>query len=552
MLRKRDGQRLSKVTVLVTGKLDDTCLSLLKNPPSDLDPGVPVELVVKADCSRAELMSSVGSCDVLLTRSETNVDREVIDAAPNLSVIARAAVGYGNIDVDYATVRGVLVVNTPGKNTNSAAELTLGLLLNMARHIPEADETMKKGGWDRHRFTGTELLGKRIGIVGLGNVGHRVAKFCNGFDMEVFAYDPYISDEVFRRYRVNQCSSVNELLDAVDILSVHVPLNKETRGMFSKDNLRQLRRGAWVVNAARGGVIAENDLLALLEEGHIACAGIDTWEDEPSPLPSLVQHPRVVATPHIGASTVEAQQRIGETIAVQILKALRGEIVDYPVNLPNLSVLPGEADRNASVLLEKMGRMLAQLHEFRPESLTLRIPESYEPKIHELLSISAIKGYLSHTSDDFVSYVNARLLFQNRGLSLSIEPSLGQDGGGRSAGLIQLEVNGSSARDRVALGAVLYEGRVPRITLINEFEFESEPSGELLVVTNLDRPGVVGNIGMFLASLNVNIAQFDLSRNQTGGEAMSIIRIDSAVDDKDIARLEKIQNIIRVKRITGL
>jgi D-3-phosphoglycerate dehydrogenase len=477
----------------------------------------------------------------------------VIDAAPHLSVIARAAVGYGNIDVDYATQQGALVVNTPGKNTNSAAELTLGLLLNMARQIPSADETMKQGGWDRHRFTGSELLGRKIGIVGLGNVGHRVAKFCNGFDMDVYAYDPYVSADVFRRHKVTQCADIDEMLAIVDVLTVHVPLNKETKNMFSKENMKRMRKGAWVVNAARGGVIVEDDLFDLLESGQIARAGIDTWEDEPKPATKLVRHPRVVATPHIGASTFEAQKRIGETIAVQILKALRGEIVDYPVNLPNLSVLPGVADRNASVLLEKMGRMLAQLHEFRPLGLVLRIPPEFDPSIHELLCISAIKGYLSHTSDDFVSYVNARLLFENRGLSLKVEASEGRPNrGSRSIGDLQLEVNGSASKDHVVLGAVLYDGRIPRITLINEFEFETEPSGELLVVTNFDRPGVIGNIGTFLASMNVNIAQFDLSRNQTGGEAMSIIRADSAVSDKDLVQLEKIQNIIKVKRISGL
>jgi D-3-phosphoglycerate dehydrogenase len=551
MLRKREGRSVEKVTILVTGMLDESCIELLRNPPVDLRLPYPIELVIRPDCSRKDLLSLVPDADVLLTRSETTVDKEVIDAAPYLSVIARAAVGYGNIDLDYATLHGALVVNTPGKNTNSAAELTLGLMLNMARHIPAADETMKHGGWDRHRFTGTELMGKKIGIIGLGNVGHRVAKFCNGFDMDVYAYDPYISADVFRRHRTTQCSSVDEILEIVDILTVHVPLNKETKNMFRADNLSRMRKGSWVVNAARGGVVVEEDLFQLLESGHLDRAGIDTWEDEPQPIAKLVKHPKVVATPHIGASTVEAQQRIGETIAVQILKALRGEIVDYPVNLPNLSVLPGQSERNASVLLEKMGRMLAQLHEFRPQNLILRIPAEFDQKIHELLCISAIKGYLSHTSDDFVSYVNARLLFENRGLSLRVESAVGS-GSPRSMRDLQLEVAGSAAKDRVLLGAALYDGRVPRITLINEFEFESEPTGELLVVTNFDRPGVVGAIGGFLAKLNVNIAQFDLSRNQTGGEAMSIIRVDSVVDSSELLTMEKIPNIIRVKKISGL
>lgn len=551
MLRRKDGQMVDKVMVLVTGKIQDESLNTLAHPPEDLKLPVPIEVVNRPDCSREELLKLVGQADVLLTRSETTVDAQVIDAAPRLSVIARAAVGYGNIDVDHATRKGMLVVNTPGKNTNSAAELTLGLLLNMARKIPEADETMKQGGWDRHRFTGVELMGKKIGIVGLGNVGHRVAKFCNGLDMDVYAYDPYISAEVFRRHKTTQCGTLDELLGIVDILSVHVPLNAETKAMVAAEQLSKLRAGAWVINAARGGVIVESHLLEALQSGQIACAGIDTWEDEPEPLAALVRHPRVVATPHIGASTFEAQNKIGQTIVVQILKALRGEIVDYPVNLPNLSVLPSQTDRNMSVLLEKLGRMIAQLHEFRPQSLILRLPSEIDSKLHELLSISVIKGYLSHSSDDFVSYVNARLLFEGRGLSLAVETSEGGRGL-RSQREIQLEVLGAAAKEQILLGAQLYEGLMPRITRIDDFEFESEPSGDLLVMTNQDRPGVIGNVGAFLAARNVNIAQFDLSRNQTGGQAMAIIRVDSQVELVELKKMMDLPNIIKVKSIRGL
>ena len=551
IVRRRDGHSISKVTILVTGKLDDTCLDILRNPPPELALSVPIELINKPDCSRKELLEAVPTADVLLTRSETTVDKEVIDLGKNLSVIARAAVGYGNIDVDYATLQGALVVNTPGKNTNSAAELTFGLMLNMARQIQNADETMKKGGWDRHRFTGTELLGKKVGIIGLGNVGHRVAKFCNGFDMDVYAYDPYVTPEVFRRNRVTQCQTKEEILETVDILTVHVPLNNETKGMFCKADLLKLKPGSWVINAARGGVVVEEDLYELLESRHISCAGIDTWEDEPLPLQKLVRHPLVVATPHIGASTHEAQKRIGEAIAQQILKALRGEIVDYPVNLPNLSVLPSAAERNMSVLVEKLGRMLAQLLHFNAQSLVLRVPADLDAKNHELFCISAIKGYLSHNSDDFVSYVNARLLFENRGLSLRVETCAGS-GTGRSLREIQLEASGPKAKDRIVLGAVLYEGHVPRLTLINEFEFEMEPAGELLVITNKDRPGVIGSIGTFLGSQNINIAQFDLSRNQTGGEAMSIIRTDARLNHVQLQSMERLPNLISVKSISGL
>ncbi len=549
MVRRGEGEAVKSVKVLVTGKVHASCLKILEEPPPELALGVPIELDLRPDCPRAELFEHVKTADVLLSRSETTVDQEVLSAGDQLSVVARAAVGYGNIDVDFATQKGVLVVNTPGKNTNSAAELTLGLLLDMARHITPAHGNMKKGGWNRHQFTGIELLGKKIGIVGLGNVGHRVAKFCNGFDMDVLAYDPYISTDVFRRHRVTQCQELGELLEQVDILTVHVPLNKETKGMISQKELVQLKPGAWVLNAARGGVLHEPDLLTALESGHVACAGIDTWEDEPTPLRGLVEHPKVIATPHIGASTQEAQIRIGETIAVQILKALRGEIVDFPVNLPNLTVLPDIASRNMAVLLEKLGRMLAQLHDFRPTSLTLRVPSELSPDLYELLSVSAIKGFLAHSSDEFVSYVNARLLFESRGLELN---TVSKEGSERPAREILLELSGEEKQEQVRLGGALYDGKIPRITLINKHEFEMEPSGDLLLVSNEDRPGVVGNVGSFLSQESLNIAQFDLSRNTTGGEAMALIRTDGRLKKEAVARMEELPHVIRVRRIFGL
>lgn len=551
VLRRKEGERAEGVRILVSGKLHPVCLETLQNPPPDLTLSVPIILDLRPDCTREELFAALPNADVLLSRSETDVDHAVIEAAPQLSVIARAAVGYGNIDVAEATRKGVLVVNTPGKNTNSAAELTMGLLLEMARHISAADVSMKHGAWDRHRFTGTELCGKRIGIVGIGNVGHRVARFCNGFEMEVFAYDPYVSADVFRRHKATQFQSLDELIASVDILTVHVPLNDETRGMIGARELEKLHMGSWVVNAARGGVVDEDALFECLESGHLAYAGIDTWEGEPRPARRLVEHPRVVATPHIGASTEEAQVRIGQTIAVQILKALRGEIVDFPVNLPNLSVLPDLEARNISVLLEKMGRMLAQLHDFRPKVITLRIPAEVPEKLYELLSISAIKGYLSHTSDDFVSYVNARMLFENRGLSLRLENKEGTD---RPSKEILLEIAGDQVCDAVRLGAVLYEGRIPRLTLIDDFELETEPAGELLVVSNEDRPGVIGAVGTFLAQESINIAQFDLSRKQamSGGKAMSVIRTDGRVPREALGRMEKLPHVLKVRRITGL
>lgn len=538
----------SKVKVLITGKLHDVALQILKNPPHELALSLPLELRYLPDCSREELLKEIVDSHVLISRSETDVDADVLRAGKVLSVVARAAVGYGNIDCDLATELGVLVVNTPGKNTNSAAELTLGLLLSVLRKIPAAHATVSKGGWNRHAFTGRELAGKTIGLVGLGNVGHRVAKFARGFDMRVLAYDPYIADEVFRRNHAERKNTLEELLAECDVLSVHVPLNSETKGMIGEIELRKMREGAVVINAARGGIISEQAILKLLDEGFLAGAGIDTFDNEPKPNAALVGHPKVIATPHIGASTEEAQFRIGETTAVQVFKALRGEIVDYPVNLPHVSILGSGPVRHFTVLAEKLGRIATQILDFQPTRMRLQVQADLKKEDLNVLRLSAVRGFLSHSSDEFVSYVNADRLLSKRGLSLEVE--FGNERAVRNG--IVLEVEGSATNERVVVGALLYDGQHPRLCLINDFVFEIEPEGELLVLQNHDRPGVIGDLGTYLSQRKINIAEFELSRNRPGGMAMSLLRVDGELTSEVILGLRKLPNVITARKISGL
>lgn len=552
MLRHTTGATApQKIKILITGKLHDVALELLKNPPSELSLNLPTDLVYLPDCSRDVLMREVADAHVLISRSETDVDRDVLSAGKLLSVVARAAVGYGNIDVEAATEAGVLVLNTPGKNTNSAAELTLGLLLSVIRNIPRAHSSTSAGGWNRHEFTGTELLEKTIGIVGLGNVGHRVAKFCRSFDMRVLAYDPYIAEDVFRKHGAERRSTLEELLAECDVLTVHTPLNKETKGMIGEIELRKLKKNAVVLNAARGGIINEKALVKLLNEGYISGAGIDTFENEPKPLNELVSHSHVVVTPHIGASTHEAQYRIGHTVAVQTLKALRGEIVDTPVNLPHVSVLGTEASRRYAVLAEKLGRVAAQICDFNPRELRLVVAADLKSEEMQLLRISAIKGFVSPSSDEYVSYVNAERLLARRGLNLTLEFASTESTSVRRNGL-ELRVEGSAAHESTSVGAVLFGNEHPRLCSINDFLFEIEPEGEMLVLQNHDRPGVIGDIGSYLARNQINIAQFELSRNRRGGMAMSLIRIDGTLESELLTGMRKLPNVIGVKMVSGL
>jgi D-3-phosphoglycerate dehydrogenase len=375
-----------------------------------------------------------------------------------------------------------------------------------------------------------------------------VAKFARGFDMRVMAYDPYIADEVFRRNGAERATSLEEMLAQCDVLTVHTPLNKETKGMIGDIELRKLRPGAIILNAARGGIVSEKALLKLLDEGYIRGAGIDTWDDEPKPLPALLGHARVVATPHIGASTDEAQVRIGETVALQILKALRGEIVDYPVNLPHVQVLGTGVARNWAVLAEKLGRVAAQLFDFRPQHLRVCVPAGMSDAEAQILRLSAMKGFLAHSSDEYVSYVNAERLMARRGLGVTVEASNGEG----ARGGMMLEVQGAEAGEIAEVGAVLYNGRHARLCYLNGFEFEIEPEGEMLLLQNHDRPGVIGDVGGYLARSSINIAQFELSRNKRGGMALSVVRIDGSLDAETVAGLRKLPNVISARTVTGL
>jgi D-3-phosphoglycerate dehydrogenase len=529
---------MPRTKVLITGALHESAIDGFK-ARKDFD------VTYAPDCSRDELMKLVPSCSVLVTRSETDVDRAVIDAAPDLKVIARAAVGVGNIDIDHASAKGILVINCPGKNTNSAAEMTLALLLAMFRNVPQAHQKMKDGGWDRHRFSGRELRGKRIGIVGLGNVGHRVAKFARGFDMEVFAYDPYIAPGVFERNEAKPCHDLKEMARQVDILTVHVPLNKETKGMVTGDILDAMPKGSYVVNAARGGIIGEKDLVARLESGQIAGAAIDTWETEPKALPALLNHAKVWAAPHIGASTLEAQIAIGETVLRQVEKAVEGGVVDYPVNLPNVGVIDSPLLKSYAVLAEKLGALVGQILSFNPTTVTLSYRGDLAKLDHSIVRLSFMKGYTQQVVDGHVSFVNVEAHMEKLGVKLT-EHTDPEFQSYKSA--LKVRVLGGEGKE-LTVGGVVFDDRMLRLTLINDFFFELEPSGDLVIIENNDRPGVIGDVGHFLASRQINIDSFNLSRNRQGGFAMAIIKVDAHVTPDLVKAMHDIKNVTKVHAV---
>lgn len=521
--------------LLITGALHQVAQDGFKEYPGfhvDYSPDLP----------RGEILKKIKNVHILVTRSETTIDRELIDAAPELKVIGRAAVGVGNIDIPYATAKGILVINTPGKNTNSAAEMTMAIMLSMLRNVPESQAKMKSGGWDRHKFVGNELRGKTIGLVGIGHVGHRVAKFCRGFDMEVLGYDPYIGPAIFQKHGVVRCDSLTELVEKVDILSVHVPLNAETRGMIDFELIKKMKKGSWLVNAARGGVIEEEAIISALEINHIAGAAIDTWDNEPNANPELVADDRVYVAPHIGASTVEAQRAIGLTIVEQIIKAIEGGVVDHPVNLPSVGVVDSQLMKPYTVLAEKLGSFAAQILEFNPVKVSISYRgDLAEEEDHSFIKLGFKKGYASRAVDTYVSYVNADNLFDNLGVTIEEDLDPNFDGY-RSA--IKMKIFGENG-EKLTVGGIVFDGEYPRISLVNDFYFEVDPQGHFIVMENNDKPGVIGAVGTLLSENNVNIDSFDLSRNKKGGKAMALIKVDTALSVPQKRALSKLDHIER-------
>lgn len=528
-----------KAIVLITGAIDQRAVKKLQETSS-------LKVLYEPDCSRETLERLVPTAKVLITRSETKIDAGLIDLAKELKVIARAAVGVANIDIDYATQKGILVLNTPGRNTNSAAELTLGIILSLMRKIPQAHQKVKSGGWDRHTFIGNELRGKKLGIVGLGNVGHRVAKFAHGFDMEVFGYDPYIAPEKFSRHDVVSLPSLQDLAATVDILSVHVPLNRETKGCVNQEVLGAMKPGSLVVNAARGGVISEKALSAALESGHISGAAIDTWEGEPEILAKLAQHPRVICSPHIGASTEEAQFAIGDCVYKQVIKALQGGVVDYPVNLPQIGVIDNPLVKPYAILAEKLGRLAGQLNKSNPNKIEVLYRGDLAGVDPALIKLGWMKGYVSCAVNSYVSFVNAGVHFENLGLSLEESKDPGFESYRSAIKFVLHYKNGET----LSVGGIVFDQSYIRISLIDRYPFEVEPSGRFIVIRNEDKPGVIGDVGSLLAREQINIDSFELSRSRQGGQALALVKVDSEVNGVMLDKLMFLKHVLSATAVS--
>ncbi len=536
MTTKREAQRVAKPVVLIAEELSPATLEAL---------GPDFEVRNCDGANRAELLTALGKgVDAVLIRSATKMDAEAITAAKGLKVIARAGVGLDNVDIPAATTAGVMVVNAPTSNIVSAAELAISLLLASARFISPANAALRNGKWARSKYTGAELFEKTLGIVGFGRIGQLVAHRMQAFGMNVVAYDPYLQPARAAQLGVSLVT-LDELLAQSDFITIHLPKTKETANLIGVDALKKVKPAVRIINAARGGVLDEAALYDAIKEGRVAGAGLDVFATEPctdSPLFALDQ---VVATPHLGASTDEAQERAGIAVAVSVRKALSGELVPDAVNVKGGAV--DEEIRPSLPLVEKMAQIATALAGEIPVSMSVHVRGDIAVHDSSILAVSALKGALLATGAEEVTYVNAPGLAADRGVTSTVDTTPDSP---EYRSMISLHCALNNGKSIIVDGTLMGIRKVEKIIAIDGFDLDLPPTDNLLFLRYKDRPGVVGAVGNILGDSKINIAGMQVARSSAGGEALMALTVDSSVSADIAAKVAKESGAELVRSVT--
>ena len=512
--------------VLVTEKLSEAGLELLRG---DFQVDVRTELATEG------LPQEIGGYDALIVRSQTQVTAEVIDAAENLKVVARAGIGLDNVDVEAATRKGVMVVNAPQSNIVSAAEHAIALLLAQARNIPRANAALKEGRWERSSFQGVELQGKTLGVVGIGRVGSVVAQRGAGLGMRVIAFDPYVPRDRAKEMGVELMPTLEALLVQADFVTIHLPRTPDTEGLIGDHELSMVKPGARLVNTARGGIVEEAALVKALEDGRLAGAALDVFDHEPTTDSPLFRMDNVVVTPHLGASTAEAQDKAGTTVAEMVRLALRGEFVPYAVNVSAGSEV-AEIARPFLPLCDKLGRILTGMAEGAVRSIECRYLGRIADADTRVLTLAVVKGVLAGIVHEPVSFVNAPIIARERGLAISeMRSSVSTD----YVNLIAITAETDDGPVSVS-GTLVGKKDRERVVEVNGYDIEMAPSPSMLFFFYEDKPGVIGAVGTLLGRHRINIATMDVGRPIRGGTALMGLVLDTPVPPEILAELERV------------
>ena len=505
--------------ILISDSVDEKCVEILKFAGFDVD--------FKTDFSKEELLNVIAEYSGLVVRSSTLVDAELIEKMETMEVIGRAGAGVDNIDVKSATRKGILVMNTPGGNTISAAEHTIALMLAASRKIPQANISLHLKKWDRKRFQGSELFGKTLGLIGLGKIGKEVAIRAKAFGMKIISFDPLVSADVVSDLDI-QLVPLEDIWKNADIISVHTPLNDRTKNLISYDQLSRCKPGVVIINCARGGIVNEKDLLKALKDGKVASAGLDVFETEPPDFSlGLIQHPAVVCTPHLGASTEEAQQKVAVQIAEQMVEYF---INGTPAGAVNASALKDTSNENLKAfvkLADVLGKILSQIRKGSLQKLTISFKGELFQNSSKLLSTVLLKGFLSEELDSTVNYINAPLLAEEMGIVLEeIISTENKD----YLNLIETKIVTNSGEWKFS-GTVFGTNEL-RIVEINNYPVEFKPEGNILIYKNIDKPGMLASVSRELSLSNINIASLSLGRKSEGDYALTIVNIDSPISEE--------------------
>jgi D-3-phosphoglycerate dehydrogenase len=519
--------------ILVPEKLADSGIELLRKE---------FEVDVRLDLTPEQLLQEIGQYDGLIIRSATKVTAEVIEKADNLKAIGRAGIGVDNIDIEAATKRGIIVANAPESNTVAAAEHTLGLMLAAARHIPAADTSLRGGEWKRSSFKGVEVSGKTLGLVGLGHVGAIVARGAHGMGMRVLAYDPYVSEDRMRAMNVDRAETTDEVFENADFISLHVPRTPQTMGMVNEETLGKMKSTAYLINVARGGIVDETAIYNALKEKVIAGAALDVFMEEPNTESPIFTLPNVVVTPHLGASTAEAQDRAGTTAAEQVAAALQGLVPMHAINAPVPVGEGAEFVAKFSGLCEVLGSLLYQLTDNPGDSLKIEYYGEIANFDTRLLDVSAQKGLLAPMVHEPLNFVNTPLLAKERGLRL--ETSRSPESVDYTS-LVVLRMG-----EDVVSGTLFGPRFQPRLVGALGYDFDIVPEKHMLFIRNEDQPGMIGKAGSILGEHGVNIGNMAVGRGEPGSRAAMAVTVDEPVSDEVLKVLVETEGFNDARAVT--
>jgi D-3-phosphoglycerate dehydrogenase len=529
---------MSNFKVLLLDGIDPAGVEVIQRSKS-------IQAVVHDKISREKLLDIAGETDGIIVRSATSVDRALMEKAPRLKVVGRAGVGVDNVDLDAATEFGVLVMNSPGGSTTTTAEHTVAMLFALARNIPQAYKTLKNHQWEKSKFKGVELAGKTLGVIGLGRIGSEVARKCQAMGMEVIAYDPYINPDAHLSSGFTLVD-VRDVFQQADFITVHVPLTDVTRNLVNKDAIEQMKDGVRILNCARGGIVNETDLYEAMKSGKVAGAAFDVFETEPNTESPLLELDNFIATPHLGASTVEAQRKVSEDICRQVADFLVKGTVEGALNFPRVEAGHMERYGHFVDLATRIATFIAQICEGHMNTVAIRYSgEVCDMNLKYLTSI-IVRSLLVPVLREGVNLVNAMHVSKLRGIRVEETRVPAPE---NFTNLIQIELKTNVETHRVS--GTVFTDKLPRIVDIDGYPLEVVPRGHMIFFTNNDKPGVIGGIGTALGKFNVNIAGMQLGREHEGGRALALLLIDNPVGNNVIEEVRKIPNILsaRVVRV---